>query len=179
MTITGASILADPPVGGHIVFPYSDEVRAMDVVANYAAAGFRNGEAVVLILTPEHCTEIDDRLSSEGFDILALKGSAQYQCADAAKTLSKFMAAEIPDQNLFEATVRPIIKNAKAFGKVRAYGEMVSLLFRKNHAAALRLEEFWNDLLRTESICLLCTYNITGSSDLASDLCATHSHYVV
>jgi hypothetical protein len=56
---------------------------------------------------------------------------------------------------------------------------MVNLLFEENHQAALRLEEFWNELLREESICLLCTYDITAKSDLAEDLCTAHTHYVV
>jgi hypothetical protein len=179
MTITGASILADPPAGVHIVYPYNDERRAMELVATYAAAGIRNSEGVVLILTREHLSEIEHFLCSDGFDVGALRESGQLQCADAASTLAGFMVDGVPIRERFMTEIGPVVERAKRFGKVRAYGEMVSLLFDANHAAALQLEELWNDLLRVESICLLCTYDISSKSGLADDLCTAHSHYIV
>ncbi|MEA2723961.1 MAG: hypothetical protein QOH59_1732, partial [Gemmatimonadales bacterium] len=44
---------------------------------------------------------------------------------------------------------------------VRAYGEMVGLLWTAGErAAAVRLEEYWNSLLHRSNICLFCAYPI-------------------
>ncbi len=179
MTIAGASFLKNPPVGGHIVYPYSDEVRAMSVVADYAISGLNNGDAVILILTASHCEQIDSRLAEEGFNATKLCASGQLQCADAAATLDRFMVDGKPDEKLFRSVIDPVIARAKPFGKVRGYGEMVSLLFVENHAAAHQLEEFWNAVIKESQICLLCTYALGGRAELAEDLCNTHSHFVV
>jgi hypothetical protein len=179
MTITGASFLSAPPPGSHLVYPYTDEERAMTVVAKYAAEGFKRSDAVVLILTHEHCQAIDQHLHEEGFDTAALKAEGRYQCLDAARTLASFMVKDLPNKELFNSIVAPVIKRAKQFGSVRAYGEMVSLLFEHNERAALRLEELWNEFLKEESICLLCTYDVRNKTDLGSDLTHQHSHCIV
>jgi len=44
---------------------------------------------------------------------------------------------------------------------VRAYGEMVDVLWQRGERdAAIRLEEFWNDLARLQTFSLLCAYCI-------------------
>jgi hypothetical protein len=47
------------------------------------------------------------------------------------------------------------------YATVRAFGEMVDILNRRgNLAAAIRLEELWNELLAAERIALLCAYAV-------------------
>ncbi|HLI52630.1 MAG TPA: ATP-binding protein, partial [Thermomicrobiaceae bacterium] len=66
----------------------------------------------------------------------------------------------------------------------RIFGELVALLVAEgNHAAALQLEEFWNELQRTQSFSLLCGYQMDGFvgsslADALDDICAAHSHVV-
>jgi hypothetical protein len=181
MTVTGASILTDPPERGHIVYPYTDEARVVDAVSLYAGSGLKKGEAVVLILSLLHCQGVEAKLKEEGFDVVALKQSGQFICADAARSLSSFMVNNMPDEARFRELIDPLISRAKASGsgRVRAFGEMVSLLFTSNPAAALRLEEFWNQVVEREAICLLCTYQLSApGATLQEDLCAAHSHYI-
>ena len=53
-------------------------------------------------------------------------------------------------------------------GRPRAYGEMVDVLYREgNQAAALRLEEFWNDLGHLQSFTLLCGYAMDNFREAA------------
>lgn len=179
MTIAGTSFLASPPVGSHLVFPYTEEERALAAVAKYVSAGLANGEAAILVLTPEHCAAVEEHLAHDGLDVRALGSSGKYQCLDAQETLDKFMVDGMPDRELFVATVGSVVKRAKLFGKVRAYGEMVSLLYHQNTPAALRLEEFWNELIKKETISLLCTYDTRNKPDLAKDLYEQHSHCIV
>jgi hypothetical protein len=184
MTISGTSLLADPPIGAHIVYPYTDEARVVEAVSLYASSGLMKGEGIVLVMTYPHCELVQERLIADGFDLPALKKSGQFICADAARTLSSFMNGSVPNENKFRYVIGEMIERAKASGgetsrTVRAFGEMVSLLFVEDPEAALRLEELWNDLLKTEQMCLLCTYHLTGGNlSLQANLCNAHSHYL-
>jgi hypothetical protein len=67
----------------------------------------------------------------------------------------------MPDRAAFLALVTPAVEAARAAGypTVRAFGEMVDLLNRDgNLAAAVHLEELWNDFLAAQQISLLCAY---------------------
>ena len=45
--------------------------------------------------------------------------------------------------------------------RVRAFGEMVALLWSEgNQAAAIRLEELWNELALSQTFCLFCAYSM-------------------
>ena len=65
--------------------------------------------------------------------------------------------------------------------RVRAFGEMVALLWAQgNQAGAIRLEELWNDLARTHLFSLLCGYPMNAFSrqnDVPpfSEVCTCHS----
>jgi len=63
---------------------------------------------------------------------------------------------------------------------VRAFGEMVAILWAQGHAAAtVRLEHLWSKLCENERLPLFCAYPRAGfTTDQASglrDLCAAHS----
>ena len=67
-------------------------------------------------------------------------------------------------------------------GSVRAFGEMVGLLWVDGQrSAATRLEEYWNELLSGSTLSLFCAYPIdvfNGGSEnagLEAVLCA-HTH---
>ena len=64
---------------------------------------------------------------------------------------------------------------------VRAFGEMVALLWAEgNHAAAIRLEGLWNELQKSHSFSLFCAYpmgelceeKFSGAHD---SICSVHS----
>jgi hypothetical protein len=133
-------------------------------------------------MTYDHCVAVEQALAEQGLDIRGLKLQDRFICTDAARTLYAIMPNNTPDEQRFRSVVGEVIGRAKSSGaqNVRAFGEMVSLVFGANPAAALRLEELWNDLLDEEQICLLCTYLLAGpQEELAPDLCSSHTHYVV
>jgi hypothetical protein len=116
-----------------------------------------------------------------GLNLDAAKASRQYQSFDAAETLSRFMVDGSPDRTLFENTIVPLISESGR--RVRIYGEMVALLWTDdNRAAALQLEEMWNDLQKRYSFSLLCGYPINSlGKDIGGPLqliCSNHSGLV-
>jgi hypothetical protein len=59
---------------------------------------------------------------------------------------------------------------------VRAYGEMVDILWQAgNRDAAIRLEEYWNELAKLQTFSLFCAYRL---DPLDSELCKVHTHLV-
>jgi hypothetical protein len=184
MNDNGAAILMNPRPGSHIVYPYTDENLVSQAVCLYASAGLRKNEGVVLIMSKDHCEPISDRLKAEGFDVEQRQHSGQLACIVAEDLLPGFMVDGMPDANRFKSVIGPIIDRSRESmsnghqAHVRVFGEMVSLLWEKNLAAATRLEEMWNQAIDTYSISLMCTYTLSGTSHEAipETLVALHSH---
>jgi MEDS: MEthanogen/methylotroph, DcmR Sensory domain len=185
MNINGAAILVNPQPGNHIVYPYTDETLVSEAVCLYASAGLRNNEGVVLIMSKGHCEPIMERLKAQGFDIEQRQSSGQLTCIVAEEMLPGFMVDGMPDTTRFQSLIGPIIKRSRASisnghqAHVRVFGEMVSLLWEKNLAAAAVLEEMWNKAIDTYSVSLMCTYTLGNSHQvLPEPLIELHTHNV-
>jgi len=147
----------------HIVQFYEDERLLADAVGEFLAAGMAAGEAMVVIATPEHAFIIEERLrTTRGLDAPACKAAGRLQVIDAAVALEQFMIGEEPDWGRFLSEVGGAVARGIASstsGRVRAYGEMVDLLWRRGRQpAALQLEEFWERLGAQYPFSLLCAY---------------------
>ena len=77
---------------------------------------------------------------------------------DAEQTLGKFTQEGTPNWQRFHALVGGAIAEMRLqYPNVRAYGEMVDLLWRDgNPEGAIALEEHWNDLGTLFTFSLLC-----------------------
>jgi hypothetical protein len=70
------------------------------------------------------------------------------------------------------------------YPRVRAFGEMVALLWTEgNEDAALQLEKLWNDLVQMYAFPLFCAYPLSGFSRAVHakkllKICAEHSHVI-
>ena len=101
---------------------------------------------------------------------------------DAQDTLDKFMVDGKPDAAAFKEVVGAAIDRLCWFSGetvVRAYGEMVDVLWRSGNCdGAIQLELLWNDLAKQYSFSLLCGYAMgpfmkqTGRAEV----CAVHNH---
>jgi hypothetical protein len=185
MNSKGAAILANPHPCGHIVYPYTDEKHVAEAVCLFASAGLRKGEAVVLVMTTDHCKPIRRRLEQEGFNLKQLEGTGQLVCEDAKDLLSTFMFEGLIDELVFKTKVGTLIEKAKASGSnrtrsVRVFGEMVDLIWRSNVRTTERLEELWNEVIEAHSVPLLCAYSLAGTKPigLPAPLMACHSHAI-
>jgi len=176
----------EPAHANHIVQFYEDERFLYDVVARFLGAGLATGQPAVVIATHAHWKQLSQRLNANAFDVERACNSGLLAFLDAHQTLSQFMVAGMPDWERFNAVVGSAIDKSSGSraGLVRAYGEMVDVLWRRgNQPAAIRLEEMWNDLAKTHSFSLLCTY-VLGNFYKAADaeqfrrVCALHTHVV-
>ena len=178
-------ILSDPAQPKHIVQFYEDDAFLCDSVAHFIAVGLEAGEPVCVIATGEHRAAFASRLAGRGHDVDDARARGQLVWLDARETLARFVVDGMPDWTLFNGVFGPIVDEHERRDPnacIRAYGEMVDLLWREgNKQAALRLEGLWNELASRHAISLLCAYvmgNFTRSGDAAAfrEVCAAHSH---
>lgn len=165
----------------HTVQIYEDDAAFLDALEGFVAAGIRQGDAIILIATPAHLEGLERRLEASGFDVAAAILRDQYIALDAKRALSKFMVDGWPDEALFENFVGGLLARAKGnHRKVRAFGEMVALMWAEGQCGAtVRLEHLWNRLVHQESFSLFCAYPKTGFTEDANDaiaqVCAAHT----
>jgi PAS domain S-box-containing protein len=164
----------------HLVQFYEDSQTLVETLNDFIGSGLRANSAGVVVASRVHLDALERKLAADGIDVAAAKKSGQYVGLEAGETLSQILANRWPQPDLFRATIGKVISNARArWGSVRAYGEMVGLLWeRGGQGAALRLEGLWNDLARTEPFALLCGYHIdqlrSGDRKLIGDIYASH-----
>ena len=146
----------------HAVHFYDRPSSLIDRVCEFVREGFRADDAAIIICTPEHLQSIDACLSARGFDVDALRNSGQYVALDAAQTLDQFIVNSRPDRQRFSDVVGgQLLRTHATYPRVRAFGEMVALLWANgNSRAALELEEMWNELLGHHPFSLLCAYSL-------------------
>jgi 4-hydroxyphenylpyruvate dioxygenase-like putative hemolysin len=148
-----SEVLREPSHGDHIVQTYQDPAFLADAVAEYLGTGLRRGEAAIVIARPQHVAKFQEKLGTP-----AERG--QLIILDAEETLARFMADGMPQWNAFHEVVGGLIAQVRLqFPAVRAYGEMVDILWQEGkREAAIRLEEFWNELTRLQTFSLFCAY---------------------
>jgi len=82
-----------------------------------------------------------------------VKAQDQYITVLAQEALRKFMVSQWPDDQLFFDFVAELIARAQNGGRrVRAFGDLVALLWaRRRVAATVRLEFLWHQLCHQQS----------------------------
>lgn len=178
-------ILRQPADGDHIAQVYRDEAFLAEAVSHFVAEGLRCGEGIVVVATPAHWQEFARWLEAAGFGTGGALESGQIQLLDAEQTLSRFMIGGMPDWEKFRDLAGGLIRRAASrYPKVRAFGEMVDLLWRRGEQeAAVRLEGFWNDLARRHRFSLFCAYSIDNLEPAAYGgplecVCRSHTHLI-
>ena len=166
----------------HILQVYGSDEVLLDALEDYVAAGLDNEEAVIVIATRSHRSELERRLTHGGRDLARAFSNQQLILLSAQETLDRFMVDGRPDEKRFIAAILPVIERARGAGRrVRGFGEMVALLWaRGNHQATVELEILWNRLLRQEDVRLFCAYPSHGFSPRVSPrvhaIRAAHTH---
>jgi len=168
----------------HVVQIYENDDVFLDLLSGFVSGGLGAGESVIVIATETHLKAIEERLSAIGYSISHLRSKNQYLPIDAEKMLSRFMVSNWPDENLFNMVVNELMAKAKGNRRrVRAFGEMVALLWAKGQVdATVRLEHLWNKFCENESFCLFCAYPKSGFTQDASEsvmhICGAHSKMI-
>lgn len=153
---------ADPT--RHLVQLYGEDGSALvRNVAAYLQSGLSAGDAALIIATPEHTDAFLEELSRYA-DPSQHSRSRPLVCLDAQAMLDRFMIDGLPDWQRFEHSIGAPLRTTRragTSGNVRAYGEMVGLLWMQgNVRAGVALERFWNALLERERFTLFCAYPI-------------------
>jgi hypothetical protein len=146
----------------HAVRFYDSPESLARIVAAFMAEGFTAHEPALAIATPEHRIAIEAALRAKGWDVDALLAAGDLSLLDADETLSRFMVDGMPDSRRFEEVASQALEHAcrgRRNCTIRAYGEMVDVLWKRNQTvAAIRLEMLWNKLATTHDFSLLCGY---------------------
>jgi hypothetical protein len=179
------TVLENSADGSHIAQLYQSDLFLCQSVSVYIRAGLKRGEAVVIVSTPNHTDAFCRGLSADGFDVKALEKSGQMVLLDADATLSSISINGEPDREQFIKVVGGILEKAgDHYPRVRAFGEMVNLLWEKGELSrAIALEELWNDLAKTHAFSLFCAYVMDNFNPMVHDgplqkVCKTHSYLI-
>lgn len=182
-----AELLLEAEPGEHLVQLFGADNQLLTRNASrYLAEGLRRGDGLVVIARPEHIHAIvrhlveDEPRAGREAEI-----AGRLVCLDAGETLERFLVAGRPDAGRFREVIGGIIAQVRASSEtrqVRAFGEMVSLLWERGAPEdAARLEELWNSVLSESGCSLLCGYAIDlfdGSGEPAAlhPIIASHHH---
>jgi hypothetical protein len=168
----------------HLVEMYEAEGDFLDSLESFVHSGLMAKDSIVLIAFEDHLVALEKRLARRGIDLTAARKEDRYIELDAEETLARFMVDGWPDEERFKAVVGGLLARASVNGaKVRAFGEMVAILWAKKlYAATVRLEHLWHRFCAEEGFSLLCAYPVSGpTSSLARsmrEICDAHSHVI-
>jgi hypothetical protein len=173
-------ILQNPGEHDHFVQLYEELDPLAEAVAQYVDTGLRRGEAAVLIATPEHRHAFLSK-----FNFRPALSSGSLKLLDAERTLERFMTNGMPEWAAFHRIIGGLIAELRLqYPAVRAYGEMVDVLWQRGEReAAIRLEEYWNELGRLQTFSLFCAYRMSALDSAAyggplESVCKTHTHLI-
>jgi signal transduction histidine kinase len=149
---------------GHDVQFYDDESFLYEIVGTFLADGQFAGEPVLCVAREDHRAGFIAKVQARGAE------PAGITFFDAREVMSLFMDGAMPDERRFMTVIGSILEEAVTTApgaRIRAYGEMVDVLWRDgNAAAAIRVEELWNALATLYPLTLLCGY---GMENFATD----------
>jgi MEDS: MEthanogen/methylotroph, DcmR Sensory domain len=165
----------------HFVQIYESEEVFMDILASFASDALKHDHVAVVIATRVHRQGLNERLMESGHDLAALRLQDRFISLDVEEMLRKFMANGWVDDKLFFQFVADILARATKDGrKVRAFGEMVTIMWSKGYyGAAVRMEHLCHRLCAENSFPLFCAYPEIGFAENGSEamahICAAHS----
>jgi hypothetical protein len=146
----------------HAVQFYKDDESLAATVGRFLGEGVKAGQPGIVIATPSHTKMILAQLELNGLNPAGLQRTGELLTLDARKVLSSFMVGTLPDPLMFKSNVGDVIDRlcaARMPCPIRAYGEMVDLLWQcGNSAGSIKLEMLWNQLASSYDFELLCGY---------------------
>jgi hypothetical protein len=180
-------VLGDASPHDHIVQLYQDQDFLNSAVCRFIGAGLANGEGIILFPTLTHWVAFRQRLEAEGVDVHAARERGQLTVVDANEFLPRLLLGTMPDPHVFNAVIGDIFREARARGsyqKVRAWGELVNVLWERGEvAASMNLEDLFDQLNKKIGIAMFCSYlmdNFNGDvhAHMLPRLGTNHSHLI-
>lgn len=168
----------------HVVQIYNEDYTFLNVLQGFVTSGFAANDCVVVMATDEHLHALEERLRFKGYNVFELKLQDQYIPLNARETLGEFMINNWPDEVLFRHTMSRFLVRAKTRNrKVRAFAEMIALLWTQgNIAATVQLENLWNKMCHNEEFSLYSAFPRGSLNQRALEsilyLCGSHSKII-
>ena len=169
----------------HVVQIYGDDRVFIDGLEGFVGNALREGEGAIVIATASHLEALDARMRRRGVNVERARAEHRYVDRVAEETLERFMVDGFPDEMLFRQCVGELLALARGAENrsVRAFGEMVAILWARGRTAAtLQLEAMWTRLCEAHQFPLFCAYPREGFTRNATesivDICRAHSKVV-
>ncbi|HEU4480071.1 MAG TPA: MEDS domain-containing protein, partial [Pyrinomonadaceae bacterium] len=169
----------------HFVQFYEADGFLLNSLSGFIGSALKAGDGAIVVATKAHRDGLDELLNANGLDVVTARKSGHYVSLDAAETLNKLMVDGSPEANRFMEVIGGVVGQvSQGKPKVRAFGEMVALLWADgNYTGAIRLEELWNNLQKEYCFSLFCAYPMSefvgekfGTS--LGSVCTTHSRVI-
>ena len=164
---------------------YGSESTLYSTAATFLSEGLILGQPALILATPEHRQGIVEQLYERLVDCECAVRDGDLVLLDAQATLDLFMVDDRPNVDLFHENVGRIVGqvlNGRKRTVLRAYGEMVDLLWRQGRTqAAIELEVLWNKLALSFDFALLCGYAMGSfykQVDQLESIRILHSHVI-
>jgi len=168
----------------HIAQFYENDAVLIDTLAGFVGGGLRAGESTIIIATPKHLQLLERHLVDTGVDLVSAILEDRYIALDAEATLASFMVNGWPDEQRFALLLEQLLERATVKKRrVRAFGEMVALLWARGETAAtVRLEQLWQRVCDSRPLSLFCAYPKAGCTKgpqaSLDDICSAHSRVI-
>jgi hypothetical protein len=171
--------------GEHVVQFYDQDGDLARAVGEYLSVAVTSGDVAIVIATEAHRQAFETEMARAGVDTAQARRAGAVVWLDAAETLSQFAHDGQVDPHGFLDVVGPVIRDAAKSGReIKAYGEMVALLWDAGHVlGAIELEKLWNGLAVELSFSLFCAYHIHSvageeHADALHEVCRLHTAVV-
>jgi signal transduction histidine kinase len=186
MLLTSGGITSWPDLrpDDHVAHFYETESFLLNSLTRFVMSGFSNGESVIVVVTPHHREGLERSLFNNGVNLVEAFVADRYIPMDAATVLETFMVNGMPDRALFRKTLSPFIARLLDGEPVRAFGEMVALLWKSGRCdAAIELERLWDEIEQEHPFTLYCAYPLDGFGEKTFsqpllDICDIHSRVI-
>ena len=166
----------------HAVQFYKDDDSLITIVAKFLAEGFTQYQPAVVIATPEHRSALEEALAARQLDVKRMRQLGDLVVLDAREVLETVIVDGVPHARLFNHVVGTVLGQVARIHPnrtIRAYGEMVNVLWKDGMtAAAIRLETLWNELAKSHDFKLLCGYSMGNfyKDAAVGEITRQHSH---
>jgi diguanylate cyclase (GGDEF)-like protein len=178
-------------MGAHTVHFYEDDIFLVKGLADYVGAALSGGDRAIAAATPDHLAQLERLLAARG--LLGAGGKAikgHYTGIDINEAL--FVDDGHPDEERFKTSVGNLIIEATRDRERGLFicGEMGGMLRSRPgcalcppgiaHDAAVRVEHFYELLLKQFDFNLQCSYPLSafpsaGDTDVFHEVCALHA----
>ena len=167
----------------HAVQFYGNDISLFTTVGGFISEGLVAGQPAVIIATESHREAIVEQLTTRLIDVKEAERIGDLVLVDADEALATFMTESGPDAEAFERNIGGVMQkilNGRPRAVVRAYGEMVDVLWKEGRTeAAIKLEILWNRLATSYQFALLCGYSMGSfykQAEQFQEVCRQHTH---